>query len=178
MKTPHFLNGPDYVLIRREVRDLRRLRDLMGPGEGVTFLLGGTDVAGLGPLIQGVDLGEPVYAGPGIGEGAGITWLPGGAELLRRAACSRLVVSAAGVASWEMLHVGVPLALVLVADNQRGNYDWMTSYGWARGLGRPQEFKGGLKHVSTLLSVSQSDGSSRIDGLGAQRVYSIVLDSI
>jgi spore coat polysaccharide biosynthesis predicted glycosyltransferase SpsG len=121
--SPRFLNGPEYVLIRSEIRALRALRMSAGLPEGVTVLLGGTDFAGIGELVDGLDLPGQVYAGPGTGSGRGVTWMPGGPGLLRRAACSRLVISAAGVSSWEMLHVGVPLALILAADNQQGNYE-------------------------------------------------------
>jgi hypothetical protein len=44
---------------------------------GVTFLLGGTDFAGLGALVHRLDLPGPVYAGPGTGSVSAITWLPG-----------------------------------------------------------------------------------------------------
>ncbi len=166
-----FLNGPDYVLIRSEIRALRALRVSVGPPEGVTVLLGGTDFAGLGALVERLELPAPVHAGPGIGSGNGVTWLPGGSELLRRAACSQLVVSAAGVSSWEMLHIGVPLALMLAADNQRGNYEWMTSHGWAAPLGGGEHLQ---DRVSAILARG-SEGRQRIDGLGAQRVAEAVL---
>jgi len=168
---PLFLNGLAYVLIRSEIRDLRALRASVGPTEGVTVLLGGTDFAGIGALVDQLELPGHVYAGPGFGSGGGVTWLPGGPELLRRAACSRLVVSAAGVSSWEMLHVGVPLALVLAAENQRANYEWLTGLGWAVGLGSGE---GLVEGVSALLREDRADMRS-IDGAGAGRVVDAVL---
>lgn len=166
-----FLNGPSYVLIRSEIRALRALRESVDVAEGLTFLLGGTDFAGLGTMIERLDLAGPVYAGPGAGRGGRVNWLPGGAELLTRVARSKLVVSAAGVSSWEMLYVGVPLALVLAADNQRGNYEWMTAQGWAYGLGSGE---GLTRGVSALLA-GELHGVQRIDGLGAARVAEAVL---
>jgi spore coat polysaccharide biosynthesis predicted glycosyltransferase SpsG len=167
-----FLNGPTYVLIRSKIRALRALRESSDARDGVTVLLGGTDFAGIGALVDQLELSGSVYAGPGTGSGGGVTWLPGGPELLRRASCSRLVVSAAGVSSWEMLHVGVPLALVMAAENQRGNYDWMTSQGWAIGLGQGPDLAQRLPEV-----VSEPPaGVSRIDGLGAQRVVDAALE--
>jgi spore coat polysaccharide biosynthesis predicted glycosyltransferase SpsG len=166
-----FLNGPAYVLIRSEIRALRALRESVEPGDGVSFLLGGTDFAGLGALVDQLELPVPVYAGPGTGRGRGVTWLPGGPELLRRAARSRLVVSAAGVSSWEMLHIGVPMALVLAAENQWGNYKWMTSHGWAHGLGQGEALQEGL---AGLLRADLPE-VQRIDGLGAHRVIEAVM---
>jgi spore coat polysaccharide biosynthesis predicted glycosyltransferase SpsG len=165
------LSGPEYVLIRSEIRALRALRESVQSPEGVTFLLGGTDFAGLGELVARLHLSGPVYAGPGSANGGGVTWLKGGPELLRRAACSRLVVSAAGVSSWEMLHLGVPLALVVAAENQRGNYDWLTSNGWAYGLGTGEALAEGM---SGLLA-SELAAVQRIDGMGAARVTEVLM---
>jgi spore coat polysaccharide biosynthesis predicted glycosyltransferase SpsG len=167
----HFLNGPAYVLIRSEIRALRALRDSLGRPEGVTFLLGGTDSGGLSALVDRVNLHGPVYAGPGVRSGGTVTWMPGGHQLLECAARSRLVVSAAGVSSWEMLHLGVPLALVLAAENQRENYEWITSQGWAVGLGFGERMAGPL---SKLLGGDPS-AEQRIDGLGAIRIADTIL---
>ena len=167
-----FLNGPEYVMIRSEVRRLRALRTSLKTDDGLTFLLGGTDFAGLGALVDRLQLPGAVYAGPGADGGGRVTWMPGGPELLQQAACSRLVVSAAGVSSWEMLHLGVPLALVLAAENQRGNYEWMTSRGWAYGLGSGE----GLAHGLAALLRGELAGAQRIDGLGAARTLSAVLE--
>jgi hypothetical protein len=71
-----------------------------------------------------------------------------------------------------MLHVGVPLAIVLVAENQRGNYEWMTAQGWAYGLDIGEGLAEGL---SSLLGGDLA-GVQRIDGLGAARVVEAVLE--
>jgi spore coat polysaccharide biosynthesis predicted glycosyltransferase SpsG len=189
-----FLNGPDYVLIRREVRKLRALRHESGlsvsRATGITFLLGGTDFAGLAPLIDRMSgLSERaggVFAGPGAREGGSeVKWLRGGPELLRRASQSRLVVSTAGVSSWEMAHIGVPLALMQVTGNQAGNYSWMTTMGWARPLGRvdprrtqPADFERALRDAFSPSDAQTSAALSRIDGLGAARVTEAVLSLI
>lgn len=167
----NFLNGPDYILIRQEVRELRQLRDEVGSDDAITFLLGGTDYAGIQPAINSLDLPGPVFAGPGFGSDSRVTWIPGGSELLQRAATSRVVVSAAGVSSWEMLHVGVPLVLFVAVENQQGNYKWMTSRGWALGLGsKPRD----LKNLADALEV-QGSSQTHVDGLGAKRVADVVM---
>lgn len=167
----YFLNGPDYVLIRQEIRELRRLRQEVGASDDITFMLGGTDFAKLGGAVDSLDLPWPVFAGPGSGSSPKITWMDGGNRLLRRAATSRVVVSAAGVSSWEMLHIGVPLVLIQAAENQRGNYEWMTSQGWALGLGHKLE---DIQELAEALSI-EATSESRIDGLGAQRVVDVAL---
>lgn len=181
----YFLNGPEYVFIREEIRLLRthreeRLRAGTTPS-GVAFLLGGTDHANLAPQInelvgQSRDLGG-VVAGPGAQAPlSGVQWFQGGPGLLQRASEASLVVSAAGVSSWEMLHIGVPLALVVTADNQRGNYDWMTTRGLAWPLGPASTFSSGPRlrdALKELLKASKDRlavGQSVVDGRGAQRV--------
>lgn len=177
------LNGPDYVLIRRKVRKFRRTREeglKTGNVQGLTFILGGTDFGGLASEVRAFEVPQSrlgsVFAGPGSQTiGGDIKWIEGGDELLKKAALSRLVVAGAGVTSWELAHIGVPMALVQVANNQAGNYRWMTQRGWAW----PLDYFGHdgstslLDQVQRALSALEDgsiDGRSRIDGLGAQRV--------
>jgi len=47
-----------------------------------------------------------------------------------------LVISAAGTSVWEFACLGVPMALLWVADNQRAGYDAVVGAGVAVGLGR------------------------------------------
>ena len=183
-----FLNGPDFVLIRREVRDLQLMRErLMDSGsslKGITFLLGGTDFADLSRLVNAmslhIDRSWRIGAGPSRGDhscaDARIHWTNGGSSLLQQAAKSLLAVSTAGVTSWELAHIGVPLALLQVADNQRGNYVWMTEQSWAWPLGIVDleadmaSLAKQLPHVFEAFSNGVLMGQPRIDGLGAMRV--------
>ena len=175
-----FLNGPEFVLVRQEIRDLRALRLMGVRSNDITFLLGGTDFGGLAPVINALDLDLDIWAGPGVGTGAAVTWLSGGSDLLRRAATSRLVVSAAGVSSWEMLHIGVPLALIATADNQEGNYRWISQQGWARALGTSQAFAREvdlMRAVLGALEALEEQGEPpypHVDGWGATRVVDAV----
>ncbi len=143
-----FLDGPDYIFIRQEIRKFRKQRleslerknlDIIRRPLRITVMLGGTDAAGLAPTLarQLAELAPTAEltvgpatptSGPGQAEKssgsseADVTWLPAGPDLLRAAAASDLVISAAGVSSWELLYLGVPLALVQVVENQTGNY--------------------------------------------------------
>lgn len=183
--TAGFLNGPEFVLIRREIRNLRLLRQEFlrsgGIPEGVTVLLGGNDAGGLAAALAGLPeaLGGAVdvVMGPGESrEGQPGFWHAGGSELLKRAALSRLVISAAGVSSWEMLHIGVPLALVEATDNQRGNYHWMSEMGvvWPLGTYADSNLAQGLGVRVARIQEEVTRVGARteplIDGLGAFRV--------
>lgn len=177
------LNGPEYALIRRGVRELREVRERKLRSDdvhGLTFILGGTDFGGLASEVRRLQrlrlrMGA-VFAGPSPqATGGSINWIEGGQQLLQRAAQSRLVVSAAGVSSWELAHIGVPLALIQVTENQSGNYQWMTQQGWAWPLGQlehgwSQSLEDQVKHAVGALESGRLEGSSRIDGLGARRV--------
>lgn len=183
-----FLNGPEFVLIRREIRDLRSMREeMINQGQcatGVTFLLGGTDFANLSDVVDELsstsDLKQSLYAGPALKKRdqlkSGVRWYPGGSDLLQRAAQSSLVASAAGVTSWEMAHIGVPMALIQTAVNQHGNYSWMTQQGWARPLGslvsgtEVEILKVQLAQVIAEIDSGEFVGKSHIDGNGAKRV--------
>lgn len=188
-----FLNGPQYVLIREQVRGLRAIREqaeIEGAGlTGITFLLGGTDFANFSRVIstmsQQFSFSHHVYAGPAkeFQETNGITWLSAGPALVDRAARSKLVVSAAGVSSWELAHIGVPVALFQAADNQAGNYDWMTGQGWAWPLGSAHadinvmKLADRISHVLDTIDGGQFVSTSRVDGLGAQRIVDRCLAS-
>ena len=180
-----FLNGPEFVLIRREIRDLCLLREEFirsgGTPDGVTVLLGGNDAGGLAGALAGLSeaLGGAVdvVMGPGKPDRrkAGL-WLRSGPELLKRAALSQLVISAAGVSSWEMLHIGVPLALVEATPNQAGNYRWMCEAGvvWPLGSFADSNFAQGLgarvKRIQEAVTRGAPHREPLIDGLGALRV--------
>lgn len=182
------LEGPEYVLIRREIRRLKTLR-YRAQKEGresrdLIFLLGGADSGGLGTLLDKTRFSPPLnmrcFAGPrrrGSGTSGAVTWLEAGTLLLEQAALSALVVTPAGVASWEMLHIGVPVALINAFDNQAGNYAWMTHAGlaWPLGtfdeLGDPVRLTSAVGEAWAALTSGKFVGADGvIDGRGAARV--------
>lgn len=187
-----FLNGPDYVLIRRTVKDLRQSRrELLESGaepRDVTILLGGTDSSNVARFLESLkrvpeSIGE-VFAGPGSGidwPGSAIRWIPAGPDLMDRAAHSAYVVSASGVTSWELAHIGVPMGLVQVVGNQAGNYAWMTGNGWADPLGRlnassdPQALARALLDALTTPRGRGRPQIPGIDGCGASRIVDAVM---
>ena len=187
----HFLNGTEYLLIHREIRDLRAFRkSFLSSGSvasGITFLMGGTDFGNMTQVINAIPnpsaITGGVYAGPSrssSGE-SDVTWLRGGYELLRRAAKSALVISAAGVSSWEIAYIGVPMGLLQVADNQAGNYAWMTGKGLAVPLGLmgtggdPDVVLGAIQKLLEHLPRQTQPTHPKIDGFGARRVADAAL---
>lgn len=89
-----------------------------------------------------------------------------------------LAVSAAGSTSWELAFMGVPAALIVVADNQAGIATALAEKGVSLNLGRHQKLTaGGIAEALTLLIADgprrqeMSRGArSLIDGHGVARV--------
>jgi len=185
-----YLNGPAYILLRSEIRGLRTLRESVftraNTKPKLTVLLGGTDAAGLGSLIDPIfrRFGQEfhIIAGPKLSSINSVaTWLPAGPELLREAALSDLVVSPAGVSSWELVHIGVPVALVLGTENQRGNYNWLTRNGLAFGMGSAEELQDdGVLAERLELAFAKAEKPPHttaltVDGQGTRRVSDAIL---
>lgn len=197
------LQGAKYVLIRRNLRRIKEhMRRSQQPGGAasrpwrVAVLMGGTDVAGLAPRIVDslLSLYVPVSidAAPrpmgvsstpqpsGRSDSSMVTWWSPGDDIYQQIAGADLVISAAGVSCWELHYLGLPLALIQVADNQATNYRWMTSQGYAWGLGdraRLQDPRALQEAVRGLLEVdlrSKTAGTSIVDGLGVQRIVNVI----
>jgi spore coat polysaccharide biosynthesis predicted glycosyltransferase SpsG len=90
-------------------------------------------------------------------------------------------ISAAGSTTWELLCMGVPTALVQVADNQAGVVRTARATGAALVIGTPSDaaatLPGALDELTDLdRQRSLSDAALRtVDGLGASRVVDALL---
>jgi spore coat polysaccharide biosynthesis predicted glycosyltransferase SpsG len=91
-----------------------------------------------------------------------------------------LVLTAAGSASWELLHLGVPTALTWVAANQLVGYEALVSAGLAAGLG-PEPGPAAVATLARLLATPTlreeygRRGRDLIDGRGRERVADALL---
>jgi RimJ/RimL family protein N-acetyltransferase len=92
---------------------------------------------------------------------------------------SDLTVSAAGTAVWELCCLGVPAALVCVADNQRAGYERVLARGAAVGLGDAERGLDPDSAATTLRDVLDDTALRRslaaagrrlVDGRGAWRL--------
>jgi spore coat polysaccharide biosynthesis predicted glycosyltransferase SpsG len=89
-----------------------------------------------------------------------------------------LAVSAAGSTTWELLHIGVPLVLVTLADNQRAIATSLGHAGLALDLGWHADVT--AESIAAAIMALAADGPRRrrmaeqgrllVDGLGAGRV--------
>ena len=110
-----------------------------------------------------------------------VNWWNPGENIYPQIAGADLVISAAGVSSWELLYLGLKLALVQVADNQASNYQWMTSKGHARGIGQSSSLQDPQRLQEVISDLMESDLEAPrnpqpvVDGLGVQRVIAAAL---
>jgi spore coat polysaccharide biosynthesis predicted glycosyltransferase SpsG len=199
------LAGLPYVLLRDTVRAARPAsppepRATARPR--VLCFAGGTDPFGAVPVLARlvraaglpVDL-TVVAARPelrsALPSGKEITVLPPTDDLPRLAAAADLVVSAAGTSTWELLCLGVPAALIWVAENQQHGYARTVAHGLAAGLGRLDELAAPGEPVDAAVAtlrrlltdpVERAELAARgwraVDGLGRERVADAVLAEV
>jgi spore coat polysaccharide biosynthesis predicted glycosyltransferase SpsG/RimJ/RimL family protein N-acetyltransferase len=181
---PASLRGIDHAPLRTAVTRRRGTWRLQDPATRVLVVMGGTDPARLTPrVLAALDAtGLPlqvtaVTADPGavpaglradlrverVGPGPALPGLMVGHDL---------VVSAAGTSVWELCCLGVPMALVCAAENQRPGYDRVVGSGAAVGLGDAVD-AAVLREVLTSTSARATlarEAAGVVDGLGSWRV--------
>ncbi|GEC23868.1 bifunctional UDP-2,4-diacetamido-2,4,6-trideoxy-beta-L-altropyranose hydrolase/GNAT family N-acetyltransferase [Pseudonocardia saturnea] len=144
------LRGPAFAPLRTAARRARQVRNAGAPAGDpprVLVVMGGTDAAGLLPRVVAAlaAAGAPAEVDVVVPPGRSPELPAGGAARFRAVAplsdlpaamaAADLVVSAAGTTVWELCCVGVPMALVLAADNQTDGYRTVVASGAAAGLG-------------------------------------------
>jgi spore coat polysaccharide biosynthesis predicted glycosyltransferase SpsG len=103
-----------------------------------------------------------------------------GGEVAAALAAAGAAVSAAGTSAWELLCLGVPAALVVVADDQRLPAALIDAARAAVVLGPVDEaLAGGLAGLEALLDPVERDrlsaaGRALVDGRGPERVVEVL----
>jgi spore coat polysaccharide biosynthesis predicted glycosyltransferase SpsG len=152
----------------------------------VLCFFGGTDSAGVAPAWAAAlrRTGLPYEAtviSPAPFPAAGpVRVIPPTDRLPELMAAADLVLTAAGSASWELLHLGVPTALTWVAANQAAGYEALVHGGLAAGLG-PEPGPAAVATLARLLATPAlreeygRRGRDLIDGRGRERVADALL---
>lgn len=182
--SPVVLAGPRFAPLRSAVVDARAAHSGDQP-RVVVVMGGGASGAAVAAALRALrDTGvaltahaisaDPVQVEPGPGQR--FTVEPPTPALPSLLAGADLVVSAAGVTLLELCCLGVPAALVQVADNQAAGYRAAVGQGLAAGLGATADLPGAASVLRDLLldparrtSLSRA-GRSLVDGRGAARV--------
>ncbi|MGH3546316.1 MAG: GNAT family N-acetyltransferase [Mycobacteriales bacterium] len=196
--THRVLRGPAFAPIRPELAASRpatyRERGWQGRQQRVLVMCGGTDPYGAAtPLTQRVldtlaptdvrvlATGKPL-ADLKLSSGSTVTTLTPTPAIAPLIDWADLVVTTAGSTVWELCCLGAPMALVVVADNQREHCQAALEAGIAVGLGTLPELTAApvLPHAVTLRTPADLNRLGRrafetVDGRGAQRVAEAVL---
>ncbi|TDV51025.1 bifunctional UDP-2,4-diacetamido-2,4,6-trideoxy-beta-L-altropyranose hydrolase/GNAT family N-acetyltransferase [Actinophytocola oryzae] len=179
--SPVVLRGPAYAPLRREIRAARAARRGSSTPPRVVVVMGGgaapSSVAAAVTAIRETGVPADVVAISSVPV-SGVDVVPPTPDLPTLFAEADLVVSAAGVTLLELCCVGVPAALVQIADNQAAGYEAATTQGLAAGLGTdPRE------HVATLKTLLLREdrrkaladrATATVDGQGADRVITAI----
>lgn len=140
-----FLAGLDYVLIRDSIKNLRSLRTGVDVSRKLSshleiwIVMGGTDAMKMiETLARQVNIkarakihfapsnSSAITSGTGSNQSVSISYHKADRLLFGELVNADLVVSAAGVSVFELLYLGLPIALIQVVDNQSHNYRTLT----------------------------------------------------
>jgi spore coat polysaccharide biosynthesis predicted glycosyltransferase SpsG len=189
------LRGPRYALIRTSIAGARPQAYQHRPRtEGplrVLVVLGGTDATSGGVAVAQrlLGTGEPldvrVLSGDAgvlgaiddlpVPTGSRVEGLPPLSDVGPLMAWADLAVSAAGSTVWELCCLGVPMALVTVAENQEDNYRHQLANDLAMGLGPLADLRQSTGSIARIFDRARLDevGSrawAAVDGRGSDRV--------
>ncbi|GAB1511761.1 GNAT family N-acetyltransferase [Actinophytocola sp. KF-1] len=177
--TPVVLRGPEYAPLRAEIRAARRARQAGSfsvPPKVVVVMGGGAAPSSVAAALTALrDTGVPaevvaISAAPV----PGFDVTPPTPSLPSLFASADLVVSAAGVTLLELCCIGVPTALVQIADNQAPGYAAAIERGLAAGLGTdPRAHVPVLRDLLTdasLRTALADRARTTVDGRGADRI--------
>lgn len=184
------LLGPRYAMVRSEIRGITGGQD----GGHLLVTFGGSDAAGAAPaaldvlaterpfpkvvLVRGPLAPRLNYQAPWLDI---VTNPPTMAFLYANAAAA---VSAAGSTTWELLHAGVPTALIEVADNQRVVRLGMVTAAAALDLGTVDRLAERLPPVLQALATPgvrrllAQRGPQLVDGRGSDRIVNHLLMAV
>ena len=189
-------SGPEFLMIRGEIKRAKQLllQELPSVPQ-ILVVLGGADPRGLTAVIESAVLefasehkvvivgreDSVDFAGASLHINDGVIYAPR-SSFVEELAKSTLVISAAGTTSGELLFLGIPSIFIPVVDNQVENARALENLDSSLVLWPDSpSFHGNLvSRVSEVLEQGRSHALFEanhplIDGLGAQRVASLLL---
>jgi UDP-2,4-diacetamido-2,4,6-trideoxy-beta-L-altropyranose hydrolase len=196
-----FLLGPEYALLRREFLQFQSgAGDIPERAARLLITLGGADADNVTKRVIDAlaDSGFEMKVAVG-GSNPHLASLRQAAEAASRGttkvdlvvdskempqlmAWADFAVAAAGSTSWELAFSGLPTLFIVLADNQAGNAWEMERRGFGLCLGEysqfdEQRFRDSVSRLASdrrLRACFASRGRELVDGLGAQRVASLL----
>jgi spore coat polysaccharide biosynthesis predicted glycosyltransferase SpsG/RimJ/RimL family protein N-acetyltransferase len=179
--SPVVLRGPAYAPLRAEIRAARQARTAGSTPPKVVVVMGGgaapSSVAAAVTALQATGVPAEVVAISSVPV-PGVDVISPTPKLPELFASADLVVSAAGVTLLELCCVGVPAALVQIADNQAAGYQAAVSQGLTAGLGTdPRDHVDVLRHLLLDENARKALGQkamAAVDGQGAERILNAI----
>ncbi|MGB3439973.1 MAG: bifunctional UDP-2,4-diacetamido-2,4,6-trideoxy-beta-L-altropyranose hydrolase/GNAT family N-acetyltransferase [Actinophytocola sp.] len=175
--SPVVLRGPAYAPLRAEIRAARAARRGGSVPPRVVVVMGGgaapSSVAAALTALRDTGVPSEVVA-ISAAPVPGFDVTPPTPDVPALFASADLVVSAAGVTLMELCCIGVPTALVRIADNQAAGYEAAVGRGLAAGLGTdPREHVPALRALLLDSAARHAMGErarTTVDGRGADRI--------
>lgn len=188
------LTGCRYALLRKEFRQWKgHVRRIPEKAKKLLVTMGGGDpdnvtlkvvealkTSGLEELDTTVVVGGTNAQADALGalQCANLHFVKNASNMPELIASADLAVSAGGSTSWEMAFLGLPAAIVVLADNQRQVAERLHDLGVAVNLGEHSLVSGdriagcvkGLMSDPTRRAVMSEKGRELVDGEGAARV--------
>lgn len=177
--SPVVLRGPAYAPLRAEIR-AARWRGGSVPPKVVVVMGGGAAPTAVAAAVTALrETGVPAsVVAVSSAPVPGVEVIPPTPELPSLFASADLVVSAAGVTLMELCCIGVPAALVQIADNQAAGYAAAVDQGLAAGLGTdPRENVDVLRTLLSDATQRKALGDKArtvVDGRGAERILDAI----
>lgn len=196
---PTALLGPDYVLLRREIRTRARTEPpwRVQPDRALVTM-GGSDIANLTPTaiqaFDGLSLHVDAIVGPGFSSSqersirtaaetisADVTVTRDPDDLAERMFQADFAVSTSSTTTYELLALGTPIISVPVADNQERMAASLRERDAALVLDRDVETTGFRRAIRTYVSnpahrrTRRELGRRLVDGQGTERIAAEVI---
>lgn len=186
------LLGPRYALLRREFVSAVPSERTRGDLRRVLITLGGADFGGLTRTVVESIVGSDwrghvdVALGPAADAAlpphAQVTYHRNVRDMVPLMQAADLAISAAGSTCWELARLGVPMLLVVVAENQRAIASSLLDAGVARVL---EAAHGEVDQTvrNQLAEICKSEGTlgaqsrraqTLVDGAGAPRIAALL----
>lgn len=196
---PNWCLGPDYLPLRKEISNLaQRPVQLCDPPERAIITMGGSDVAGLSPMVlrsfEGMSLRVDVILGPGFSKrqaeeiysvarelSTDIQVLRDPNDLPNRMYQADIGVSTASTTIYEFLALGTPIVCLPVVNNQNPIARVLNERDLATVLIRKADISAFRRAIEDYMADRElrrdrsERGQELVDGRGADRVATEVV---
>lgn len=184
------LFGEQYCLIRKEIQELSKHRQVDPKTKHVVIMLGGSDATGLTPKLvdaicdstrkfnlQVVGTSNSNVIVDDLINNKPVTYIPSSSQIWSKIYNADVAITAAGTSLFEFGALNIPTIGLALVENQIGNLHSFQEAGLIKGINLLSHNSSKFREVTNLLDAYLDIGESKafppkiqIDGLGAARV--------